>query len=178
MIDGSGSIEQAGRGNFNRIKSFVKSVISGFNVGFYNTHVGAIIYSSYSYVKKVFGLGSYFDHASLSRAIDNIIYPYGATYTGKALNLARSQLYTQHQDRKGIPNLCILITDGKANDDVKAPVDALRNIGTTIFAVGAGKNFDRDELERIAGSPTNVFTADFSGLDTLIPQIKRSLCKG
>ena len=178
MIDGSWSIEKAGRGNFNRIKSFVKGVIAGFNVGVNNTHVGAIIYSSSGYVKKVFGLGTYFDHASLSRAIDNIIYPTGRKYTGKALNLARTHLYTQHQDRKGIPNLCILITDGKAADDVEEPADALRNIGTTIFAVGAGKNFYRDELERIAGSPANVFTADFSGLDTLIPQIKRSLCKG
>ena len=94
MIDGSGSIEQAGRGNFNRIKSFVKDVIAGFNVG-------------------------------LSRAIDKILYPSVGTYTGKALNWARSQLYTQHQDRKGIPNLCILITDGKAIDDVEAPADAL-----------------------------------------------------
>ena len=178
MIDGSRSIEQAGRGNFNRIKSFVKGVIAGFNVGVNNTHVGVIVYSSSVYVENVFGLWTYLDHASLRRAIDKILYPSGRTYTGKALNLARSQLYTQHQDRKGIPNLCILITDGGANDNVKAPADALRNIGTTIFAVGAGKNFDRDELERIAGSPANVFTADFSGLDTLIPQIKRSLCKG
>lgn len=52
VIDGSGSIEQAGKGNFKLIKNFVKDVIGGFNIGFDQTHVGAIIFSASQYVKK------------------------------------------------------------------------------------------------------------------------------
>lgn len=33
VIDGSGSIEQAGRGNFNRIKQFIKQLVRGLSRG-------------------------------------------------------------------------------------------------------------------------------------------------
>lgn len=178
VIDGSGSIEQAGRGNFNRIKQFIKQLVRGFRVGYDKTHVGAVIYSSSIYVKKVFGLGSYYNYAGIDKAIDNIVYPSGGTYTGKAINLARTQIYTPSQDREDIPNVAIVITDGRANDDIEPPSNALRSTGTTIFAIGVGKDYDEAELTKMAGTPSNVYKADFSELDTVINEIKESACKG
>ena len=178
MIDGSGSIEQAGKGNFNKIKDFIKQLYRGFRVGFDKSHVGAVIYSSRVYVRKVFGLQSHYDYAGLDTAIDRMVYPSGGTYTGRALTLAREQIYTPSHDRDDIPNVCIVITDGRANDDIGPPADALRNEGTAIFAIGVGTNFDRAELERMAGNRRNVYTADFSDLDTVINEIKQSACKG
>ncbi|KAJ7354772.1 Cartilage matrix protein [Desmophyllum pertusum] len=178
VIDGSGSIEQAGRGNFNRVKDFVKRVVKGFRIGSDQTHVGAVIYSSSRYVRDVFKLDDHYDIAGIDRAIDRMIYPSGGTYTGKALTRARTSLYTSSADRSDKPNVCIVITDGKANDEIAGPARALRDKETKIFAIGVGRDFDRSELEVMAGDPSNVFTADFNELGTVIEQIKRSACQG
>ena len=178
VIDGSGSIEQAGVGNFKKIKEFVKDIINGFNIGFDKTHVGALIYSSSVYIKKVFGLDDHYSKSGINDAIDRVIYPSGGTFTGKALRIAREQLYTASGDREDKPNVVIVITDGKANDDVEGPATQLRSLPAAIFAIGVGTNFDRAELEKIAGSSANVFTADFDNLDQIIENIKQSACKG
>ena len=158
--------------------NFVNSLIAGFNVGYENTHVGAVISSSSVYVKKVFGLETYYSIPELRRAIDRITYPSGGTYTGKAIELVNNQIYTSGQDREDKPNVCIIITDGKANDDIVAPSDALRSKGTTIFAIGVGQDYDTSELEKMAGTPRNVYTADFKDLSNVIEQIKQSACQG
>lgn len=178
MIDGSGSIRQAGAGNFDLMKTFVKRVIEGFRVGYDTTHVGAIIYSSSVYVKKVFGLGTYYGYNGIFKAIDDIQYPSGGTYTGKALSLARTQIYTQRQDREDVPNVCVIITDGMADDDVEGPSNALLSKETTIFAIGIGINYNRVELEEMAGNARYVYTADFRHLDSMVEQIKLSICQG
>ena len=179
VIDGSGSIRQAGAGNFDLMKGFIKRVIDGFNVGFDGTHVGAIIYSSSSYVKKVFGLGTYYTKEAIGKAIDDIQYPSGGTSTGKALERVRTQIYTSRQDREDKPNVVIVITDGKADDSIEGPANDLRiSKEAAIFAIGVGKNFDKAELESMAGNPRYVYTADFNDLDNVIEQIKLSACQG
>lgn len=178
VIDGSGSIEQSGAGNFGRVKNFVKSIIRGFRIGPEKTRVGAVVYSSASYIKVVFGLDSYFTTEELDKAIDEIVYPSGGTNTGEAITMATNRIYSGSQDRPDIPNVCIVITDGKATDNIAPPSARLRSQGTVIFAIGVGKNFDRAELEKMAGSKSNVFTADFSKLDNVIEEIKQSACQG
>ena len=176
VIDGSGSIEHAGIGNFKKIKDFIKDIVNGFNIGFDKTHVGALIFSSS--VKKVFGLDEHYSKSGINSAIDKVIYPSGGTYTGKALRMARKKMYTKSGDREDKPNVVIVITDGKANDDVEGPTNQLRNLPAAIFAIGVGTNFDRAELEKIAGSSANVFTADFDNLGQIIENIKQSVGKG
>ena len=176
VIDGSGSIEHAGVGNFKKIKDFIKDIVNGFNIGFDKTHVGALIFSSS--VKKVFGLDEHYSKSGINSAIDKVIYPSGGTYTGKALRMARKKMYTKSGDREDKPNVVIVITDGKANDDVEGPTNQLRNLPAAIFAIGVGTNFDRAELEKIAGSSANVFTADFDNLGQIIENIKQSVGKG
>ena len=178
VIDGSGSIRQAGAGNFDLMKDFIKRVIDGFTIGYDKTHVGAVIFSSSIYVKKVFDLETFYNKEGMYKAIDDMQYPSGGTSTGRALSLARTALYTPRQDRDDKPNVCIVITDGKADDSVDGPAEALRSAETTIFAIGVGKNYDRSELEKMAGNPKNVFTADFNDLDNVIEQIKLSACQG
>ena len=164
VIDSSGSIVRAGFGNFQKIKDFVKDIVNGFNIGFDKTHVGALIFSSSVYIKKVFGLDDHYTKSGINSAIDKVIYPSGGTYTGKALRMAREKIYTESGDREDKPNVVIVITDGIAHDDVEGPANQLRNLPAAIFAIGVGKIIDRAELEKMAGSPANVFTADFDNL--------------
>ena len=178
VIDGSGSIRQAGAGNFDLMKTFIKMLIEGFSVDYDKTHVAAVIYSSSVYVKKVFGLGSYYNHQAIFKAIDAMMYPSGGTYTGKAISFVRTRIYTPRQDREDVPNVCIIITDGKADDEIKGPSQALLNTGTTIFALGVGKNYDINELDEMAGHPRYVYTADFKDLVNSAQQIALSICRG
>ena len=182
VIDGSGSIRQAGAGNFDLMKTFIKMLIEGFSVDYDKTHVAAVIYSSSVYVKKVFGLGSYYNHQAIFKAIDTIQYPSGGTSTGKAITFVRTGIYTSRQDREDVPNVCIIITDGKADDHTKLPSQALLNTGTTIFALGVGKNYDINELDEMAGHPRYVYTADFKALvnsgQSLVQSLALSICRG
>ena len=178
VIDGSGSIEQVGFGNFKKIKEFIKQVVDGFSISFDKTHVGALIYSARIWVKKVFGLDDHYSKSGINKAIDEIFYPSGGTFTGNALLKAREQIYTDSGDREDKPNVVIVITDGKSGDDVEGPANQLRRLPSTIFAIGVGNYFDRAELEKMAGSPSNVFTADSDNLGQIVEQIKQSACKG
>ena len=45
VIDSSGSIEMSGKGNFDRVKNFVKDLTQSFSVSKEGTHVGIIVYS-------------------------------------------------------------------------------------------------------------------------------------
>ena len=160
------------------MKEFIKDVIAGFNVGFEETHVGAVIFSSSSHVKKVFGLDDYYSREEINSEIDKMRYPSGGTFTGQALTLTAQQIYTPQQDREDKPNVCIVITDGEATDEVETPANELRNAGTVIFAVGVGKNYNQEELEVMAGGAANVYTSDFDKLANIIERIKQSACRG
>ena len=46
IIDGSGSIENSGKGNFKKVLSFVKELIRAFEVSKEATHVGIITYDN------------------------------------------------------------------------------------------------------------------------------------
>ena len=126
----------------------------------------------------MFSLDTFYDKANIYDAIDKQIYPSGGTYTGMAMDLVRKEIYTPSLDRPDVPNVCIIITDGKANDNIVEPSERLRTTGTTIFAVGVGKDFNRQELTTMAGNPLRVYTADFNDLQGIITEIKESACRG
>ena len=46
IIDGSGSIEMSGKGNFKKVLDFVKDLTRSFDVSNEGTHVGVIVYSN------------------------------------------------------------------------------------------------------------------------------------
>lgn len=45
IIDGSGSIERSGKGNFKKVLSFVKDLTRSFDVSKEGTHAGVMLYS-------------------------------------------------------------------------------------------------------------------------------------
>ena len=111
-------------------------------------------------------------------AIDNATYLRGGTLTGKALNFSKVELFDK-TGRQGVPKVLIVITDGKADDSVAVPAETLRlTRDAVIFAIGVGKNYDKNELEKMAGNPRNVYTADFNDLENVIERIKLSACQG
>jgi len=112
-------------------------------------------------------------------AIDGIKYPGGGTKTGAALNKAKSELF-EKSARAGVPNIAIVITDGKSKDSIGAPAQQLRDSGCTVFSVGIGKNYNEEQLREMATDPDSqhVMKADFDALDAIIETIVGNACKG
>ena len=95
VIDGSGSIEYYGKGNFRRCLRFVEMVVSQFNSG--QTRVGLIVYSSRPRLYSDF---RYRSKRSILSIIRRIRYPRGGTRTGYALNYCYSRLF--RKARRGV----------------------------------------------------------------------------
>ena len=86
-------------------------------------------------------------------------------------------------DRPGVPNIGIVITDGKSNrpDQTKAQAEAARQAGIMLFSVGVGSGISRPELNQMATDPdsTHVFTVDdFSKLAQIKALFQQQTCDG
>ena len=88
IIDSSGSI---GRTNWERMKRFLKAVVSRLDVSQSATHVAAIAYSTKPVVVMRFTGAQ--DTNEVNRLFDGMLWQRGFTYTDKALQLADTDLF-------------------------------------------------------------------------------------
>lgn len=176
LIDGSGSVEMYGKGNFQKCKEFVKSLARAFVISPTDTRVGVILFSSRSELQ--FDFTQYKTEQEIEEAIGNIKYPGYTTKTGAGLTMAADKLF--NNVRPGVPRVLIVLTDGASNDDVVTPSEALKSRGVIIFTVGLGKNFKMDQLNVMASDPKeeHVFTVDFPQMETIVKAMQEKLCKG
>ena len=118
VIDGSGSIEHYGKGNFKRCLRFVQRVVSQFKVHSGFTRVGIVLYSTRP--KVMFRFNRYYRRKrQLLSAINRIPYPRGWTKTGWAMRYSYKRLfkYARRGARKVITfsNLVSLRQKGTAS---------------------------------------------------------------
>ena len=105
IIDSSGSI---GRKNWERVKRFVKALVSKLDVSNSTTRVAAISYSTNPEV--VMRFNDYQGTDEINRGFDGMRYQRGYTYTDKALQLADQDLFqTWNGMRKSVPKVKVLI---------------------------------------------------------------------
>lgn len=101
IIDSSGSI---GRRNWERVKRFVKALVSKLDVSNSATRVAAIAYSTDAEV--VMRFNDYQGTDEVNRGFDAMTYQRGYTYTDKALQLADSDLFqTSNGMRLSVPKV-------------------------------------------------------------------------
>lgn len=92
VIDGSGSIEHYGRGNFKRCLRFVQRVVRQFKINSGRTRVGVVLYSTRP--RLMFRFNKYNRRKrQLLSAINRIPYPKGWTKTGWAMRYSYSTLF-------------------------------------------------------------------------------------
>ena len=125
------------------------------------------------------GFDEHYAQSEILSTIEGISYPGGGTYTGKALSKAKSELFDKSA-RAGVPNIAVVITDGRSTDTIGAPAQQLRDSGCTVFSVGIGKKYDKEQLREMATDPDSqhVLEADFDALDSLVSTIVDTGCKG
>ena len=88
LVDGSGSIESAGRGNFKRCLNFVKQVASAFVISRTQGRVSVTVFSSKT--KVIFHLNAHSNVKQVYRAVDKIRYV--INLSGSFLSLLHNQL--------------------------------------------------------------------------------------
>ncbi|XP_062911509.1 collagen alpha-1(XII) chain isoform X1 [Mobula hypostoma] len=176
LVDGSWSV---GRANFNRIREFIYSLVSAFEIGDDKTRVGIVQYSSDT--RTEFNLNTYNQKVDVLNAVTGLPYKGGNTMTGDAIDFLVKNTFTEEAGaRKSYPKIAIIITDGKSQDPVSENAEILRNIGVEVFTLGI-KGAELEELQTIASPPLekHVFkVADFDRIQDVQNEIIGRVCSG
>ncbi|XP_077566294.1 uncharacterized protein col7a1l [Stigmatopora nigra] len=167
LVDESSSI---GANNFDRMKDFIIRVVRHFPlIGPEGVQVAVIHFSDEPRIE--FQLNHHKHRNALLRGLGGLRYGGGNTKTGKGINYALREMFQESMGmRQDAAHVLVLITDGRAQDDVDPPSRIARALGVSILALGVA-NADLQELSRVA-APTsykNVFYAptfeDFASVE-------------
>ena len=167
--------------NYPKEKDFVKKVADTFSISPTKTDVGVVTYNRDA--KLWISFGQYNNNDDFKKAVDAIPYWGGSTRIDNGLEMAAVELFgTIKGERAKLPNVLILLTDGKQNSDPRAtPLEdavlPLFQLGVKVFAIGVGDQVSRDELRLIVEKDQDIFTVnDFDDLLAKSHQIARATC--
>lgn len=168
-LDASGSI---GKETFEKVKRFVKELLTNFNLSPMETRAGVIVYSTVPRLvikmNEFYNLQHFFNAFSRRTYWQNRKIPQklkwmgGFTAIDKALIMAQKELFTvENGDRPEVRNTLIFLTDGKQNPAAFHSLDyysrTLKEANINIMAVGFGKAI-KSELKKIASGQEFVFS--------------------
>ncbi|XP_047245921.1 collagen alpha-1(VII) chain isoform X4 [Girardinichthys multiradiatus] len=175
LVDESSSI---GVNNFAKMKDFIFRVATYFPViGSHGTQVAVVHYSDEPRIE--FRLSDFKDRNSVLRAIRGLRYRGGNTKTGKGIGYVLRELFKESLGmRQDVAHVLVLITDGRAQDDVMPPSRIARALGVSILAVGVS-NADIEELNKIAAPSRykNIFySPTFDDFPSVEREFIQSIC--
>ena len=124
IMDRSGSV---GPTNFQKSRTFVRTLVHRFQISSHGTRVGIIAYQSSAHLAVKFSDVHAQNPSAMSALINRIAYTGGGTRTDIALELANSRLFSSAGgDRGDKPNVLVVITDGQTNHGSKPYSTVLR----------------------------------------------------
>uniref|UniRef100_A0A8C3TI24 VWFA domain-containing protein n=1 Tax=Catharus ustulatus TaxID=91951 RepID=A0A8C3TI24_CATUS len=155
VIDSS---ESVGVGDFNIIKTFMKTFIDKISADHVTTRIGIINFSHKAVV--VSSLQNYTGKEDLKSTIDKMDYLGEGTYTASAIQGAINLF---QEARPAVRKVAVVITDGQADSRDEEPLDSVvrkaHAAHIEIFVIGMSKTTDPhyndflDELKLIATDP-------------------------
>ncbi|GFR96142.1 collagen alpha-5(VI) chain, partial [Elysia marginata] len=106
----------------------------------------------------------------------------GANNFKLLLNFINTLVKAGNGDRPGVPNIGIIVTDGKSNNAgaTKRAAENARNHGIEIFSVGVGRGISQSELKEMATDPdsSHVLTVtDFTKLNAIKSAFQAQTCQ-
>lgn len=168
------------KGNFKKQVEFVKGIVKTLKDDGDDTEVGIITYSNNSQVKHPFDKNS--THAEFGDVLDNLNIVGKGRKIGKALELARTELFN-HSNKPGNSKgrgILVVLTDGSSDDDLAVPSFALKRDNVTVFSIGIGR-YLRGQLNEMASEPNSkhIFTVDhYDGLGNTMAPLKDAIVEG
>ncbi|KAK3544763.1 hypothetical protein QTP86_026782, partial [Hemibagrus guttatus] len=174
LVDESWSI---GSNNFGKLKDFLFRIVTYFPViGPQGTQIAVVHYSDQPRIE--FSLNTHRDRSSVLRALRQVRYGGGNTKTGRGISYVLRELFRESLGmRQNAPHVLVLVTDGKAQDDVEPPSRVAHVLGQYHMLCIA--NADIQELKKIATPTTykNIFFADdFDDLPSIERELISSIC--
>ncbi|XP_069556447.1 collagen alpha-1(VII) chain [Brachyistius frenatus] len=175
LVDESSSI---GPNNFIKMKDFIFRVATYFPVvGSQGTQLAVVHYSDEPRIE--FRLNDFKDRNSVLRALRALRYGGGNTKTGKGISYVLQELFQESLGmRQDVAHVLVLITDGRAQDNVVPPSRIARALGVSVLAVGVS-NADMEELNKIAApaSYKNIFySPTFDDFPSIEREFIYSIC--
>ncbi|KAM7421652.1 hypothetical protein PAMA_015686 [Pampus argenteus] len=176
MVDGSWSI---GEKNFNQIRQFLSTLVNSFDVRPDHVRIGLVQYSSAP--RTEFLLNTYPNKDDILQYISLLPYMGGGTHTGQGLDFMLNNHFVEaagSRAHQGVPQIAVVITDGKSQDDVESHAQKLKTKGIVLYAIGI-KDADEAQLKEIANEPhsQHVYSvSDFAALQGISQSIIQTLC--
>lgn len=136
-----------------QILAFVTEFVKQIKIGPSSIQIALIQYNTRPTID--FNLNTYSMKDDVLNHLTNTKLKGGLTVnTGVALDYVRNNVFTSlsgSRAKQGVPQILILLSGRKSEDDVLGPVSRLRNAGIVLFTVGMN-NADRQEMEQLAQS--------------------------
>ncbi|XP_041118333.1 collagen alpha-3(VI) chain-like isoform X5 [Polyodon spathula] len=169
LVDGSNNFNKA---DFDHIMQFIVGLVDIFDVK------DSIQVALAQYTKDVtdeFFFNTYTSKDDIVAAIERTNYRGGGRgiNTGAAIKHIQDRHFVKaagSRAHEGIPQIALIVTGGKSQDDGGAAALALRGTGVRIYAVGVGDTLS--EINKLASEKTTVFRASTAqGLSELSEQL-------
>lgn len=176
MVDGSWSI---GAENFEQIRRFLYTLVNSFDVGPEHVRIGLVQYSTTP--RTEFLLNTHQNKRDILQYISRLPYMGGGTQTGQGLDFMLNEHFVEaagSRARQNVPQIAVVITDGKSQDNVETHAQELKGKGIVLYAIGI-KDADEEQLKEIANEPhgQHVYSvSDFSALQGISQNIVQTLC--
>ncbi|KAK7130018.1 hypothetical protein R3I93_019606 [Phoxinus phoxinus] len=175
LVDESWSI---GTNNFGKLKDFLFRSVTYFpTIGPKGTQIAVVHYSDQPRIE--FNFNSHKDRSSVLRALREVHYGGGNTKTGRGISYVLREMFQESLGmRQEVPHVLVLLTDGRAQDDVEPPSRIAHALGVSVLAIGIA-HADIEELRKIASPTTykNIFFAsDFDDLPSIEREFISSIC--
>uniref|UniRef100_A0A7M4EEV0 Collagen alpha-3(VI) chain n=1 Tax=Crocodylus porosus TaxID=8502 RepID=A0A7M4EEV0_CROPO len=179
LVDSSWSI---GKEHFQLVREFLYDVVKSLDVGENDFHFALVQFSGNPHTE--FQLNTYRSTQDVLSHILNMPYMGGGTKTGKGLEyLIQNHLTKAAGSRAsdGTPQIIIVLTDGRSQDDVALPSSVLKSADINMFAIGV-QNAVEGELKEIASEPLDLhifnlenFTALHNIVGDLVASVRTSM---
>uniref|UniRef100_A0A3Q3XNX2 VWFA domain-containing protein n=1 Tax=Mola mola TaxID=94237 RepID=A0A3Q3XNX2_MOLML len=143
LIDSSRSVRPH---EFETMRKFMIDILNTLDIGLNATRVGVVQYSS-----QVLQLLASLD--AMVKNINQIIPLAQGTMTGLAIRYVMNAAFTAEEgDRPKVPNVAVIVTDGRPQDRVAEVAAEARERGIEIYAVGVARA-DMTSLRAMASPP-------------------------
>ncbi|XP_035518063.1 matrilin-4 [Morone saxatilis] len=148
LIDSSRSVRPH---EFETMRKFMIDILATLDIGLNATRVGVVQYSSQ--VRSEFSLKTHAKLDAMVKGINEIIPLAQGTMTGLAIKYVMNAAFIAEEgDRPKVPNVAVIVTDGRPQDRVAEVAAEAREKGIEIYAVGVARA-DMTSLRAMASPP-------------------------